>query len=757
MKKNKIFKFLKISIITMVLFVLILPLFNNLEATPGTTITDIKKIDKARYPGVVERVERLKAKYPSWEFEFYRTGLDWNRFIGIEYSPERTTSPFNLVPKSSTGGWVCEYRGTRLYDSERWIAASYHAIEYAADPRNYINESNIFSLKTTEGRNSLSKTNSINLIRSELKGASYVSQAEVIYNVSYNENVDFIDVISKLWTEQGTGSVLTDGSEGTDGIKYYNPFNVGATGLGDGNVVANGTKWAQARGWDTFEKGLKGGIHLIKSEYAKQNSAYYEKFNSTEIDYSGIGHQYMQDLFAPLKDGVNKRDAYKVHDPNLTGKYTFIIPLYENMQKVATEVPNSSLPTPKGKTYTQPVVPNFPAEATMKQDERNIRRGEGSIHAPIITEISINSPIRVREKAPNKDGYEWYLIYYNFENGKFQNTGYIARNEVGSKNYTFEYIYNQKPTMQGKTKDYWPTNNQESTKYPVRAMISDDGVNVRKSPTNVGSSAILETLTIGTHFEVIGKEKDANGYSWYKIKYDLNTAGTAFTKTGYMARNAVGSKDYWFLFLEEIGSSSSSGGSSSSGDSSSSGSTTSKDVAKTTTSLNVRKGSASLSGKIANTIPSGSQIKIRQKMPNKDGYEWYLIYYNPVNGKYQNTGYVARNAVGSKTYYFNYISTPSTGGNSSSGGSSSSGSTTSKDVAKTTTSLNVRKGSASLSGKIANTIPSGSQIKIRQKMPNKDGYEWYLIYYNPVNGKYQNTGYVARNAVGSKSYYFNYI
>ena len=74
-------------------------MFNNLEATPGTTITDIKKIDKARYPGVVERVERLKAKYPSWEFEFYRTGLDWNRFIGIEYSPERTTSPFNCRSK----------------------------------------------------------------------------------------------------------------------------------------------------------------------------------------------------------------------------------------------------------------------------------------------------------------------------------------------------------------------------------------------------------------------------------------------------------------------------------------------------------------------------------------------------------------------------------------------------------------------------------------------------------------------------------
>ena len=62
-----------------------------------------------------------------------------------------------------------------------------------------------------------------------------------------------------------------------------------------------------------------------------------------------------------------------------------------------------------------------------------------------------------------------------------------------------------------------------------------------------------------------------------------------------------------------------------------------------------------------------------------------------------------------------------------------------------------------MSAPIVNTIPTNSTIQIREQKANKDGYTWYLIYYNKVNGKYQNLGYVSRNAVGSTDYYFKYI
>ena len=77
-------------------------------------------------------------------------------------------------------------------------------------------------------------------------------------------------------------------------------------------------------------------------------------------------------------------------------------------------------------------------------------------------------------------------------------------------------------------------------------------------------------------------------------------------------------------------------------------------------------------------------------------------------------------------------------------------------VERTTVALNVRRASGSLSSTIIRTLPKNTEVYIRNQEANKNGYEWYSMYYNKVDGKYQNGGYVARNKVGSKDYYFNY-
>ena len=99
--KKVAFKLVSIMILSILFLIGILPLFEYSYAidklNPGEVTSDLSRIDKNKYPGIVERIEDLKKKYPNWNFELYKTGLDWNQFIKREYAPERNISPFNLV------------------------------------------------------------------------------------------------------------------------------------------------------------------------------------------------------------------------------------------------------------------------------------------------------------------------------------------------------------------------------------------------------------------------------------------------------------------------------------------------------------------------------------------------------------------------------------------------------------------------------------------------------------------------------------
>lgn len=47
--------------------------------------TNINGIDESAYPGIKDRINALKAKYPNWNFKILYTDLDWNEVISQEY------------------------------------------------------------------------------------------------------------------------------------------------------------------------------------------------------------------------------------------------------------------------------------------------------------------------------------------------------------------------------------------------------------------------------------------------------------------------------------------------------------------------------------------------------------------------------------------------------------------------------------------------------------------------------------------------
>ena len=139
--------------------------------------------------------------------------------------------------------------------------------------------------------------------------------------------------------------------DGGDGKKYFNPFNIGAE---VGNDIQTALVRAKREGWDSMQKGLEGGIKIIKKRYidVEQNTLYLNKFDVNPASGGGFyNNQYMQNVSAAYSEARVFRGAY-VDTGTLENNIKFIIPVYENMPKTISQSPTGQgenpLPTNKG-------------------------------------------------------------------------------------------------------------------------------------------------------------------------------------------------------------------------------------------------------------------------------------------------------------------------------------------------------------------------------------------------------------------------
>ena len=141
----------KKRLILIVIFILTFAIINLILIKPVQAVeqarsTEIDKIEEEKYPGIKQMVQELQEKHPNWKFKLLYTGLDWNEVIVNEYVGHGE-SPRNLVPvgNSFTGEWVCEScTANKFYDNGSWHCASKIALGYMIDPRNSINNSDVF-------------------------------------------------------------------------------------------------------------------------------------------------------------------------------------------------------------------------------------------------------------------------------------------------------------------------------------------------------------------------------------------------------------------------------------------------------------------------------------------------------------------------------------------------------------------------------------------------------------------------------------
>ena len=215
--------------------------------------------------------------------------------------------------------------------------ASNRAIKYQMDPRNILNNENIFQfaeLKYTEGAQTIEGIMSLTE-DSFLEGES-ISKA--LIQAGKNVNVDPYFITSRLIQEQGRkGTVLSKGYE-YNGTIVYNPFNVNATGNSKEEIIENAAEYAYNQGWDSLEKALIDGVHFVRISYIDigQNTLYLQKFDVVNVDENLYTHQYMQNLLAPKSEASNMKAIYEESN-TVDANLNFIIPLYENMPEEISE------------------------------------------------------------------------------------------------------------------------------------------------------------------------------------------------------------------------------------------------------------------------------------------------------------------------------------------------------------------------------------------------------------------------------------
>ena len=471
--KNISKKVLILSIIIAILSIFLVPMKNVYAASTYTQSlkSGIDKFPK-EYQSALKKIQEL---HPNWTFEAYNTGISWDTLI----LNETATHGRNRVIKSSDSAWRCSCNNI----ASGYACASKGITSYYLDPRNFLNEVNIFQfleisynekihnidgiknavkgtflnkeitytlIEKREVEVEVTTTNAIdNTVvpskKTELRDTEveYTKHyADIILEAAKQSNMSPYSIVTKIIQEVGTdGSSSVSGTyKGYEG--YYNFYNLGA--YDTGNAIVNGLMYAKEKGWNNQYKAIIEGAKEIANSYtnAGQDTAYFYKWDhvGTKILQSGktqsvsgsdmFWHQYMTNVQDPTSQSKSLYNTYatnKILDESLN----FIIPVYNNMP-TENSMP-TGLTTDDGDLYYV----NCTDGLTVRE--------KPSTSGKKIDSLSKNTIVVVLEREFKEvDGYKWDKVM--LANGV---TGYIASKylTLKAKSTKLEYKYEEEENI----------------------------------------------------------------------------------------------------------------------------------------------------------------------------------------------------------------------------------------------------------------------------------------------------------------------
>ncbi|MEE1314898.1 MAG: hypothetical protein UHS49_03925 [Faecalimonas sp.] len=391
----------------------------------------------------------LHEEHPFWQFEpILVTEMQPTYTFEYIISREDTPgpNPSNLVttdswaPQPWTSLGQANYTpyydesDTALYDSG-WRKASNAAVRYFMDPRNFLNDVDIFMFEDLSFFNA--ETQTVELVNDALASSfmgnyamcdNGITYAQHLYNCAKTYNVNAITLANRLVLEQGLGtSPLVNGTLGTtlagyyaareenadddriwgdytpedvfdeeellsfDG--YYNFFNTGASGNGYFAIYYNAAQESIENGWDTKAKAIEGGAAKLALNMIQdyQYTIYLQKFNVDPRSDSNFWGQYMQNISAPLTEGRNARATYK-NGGVLERGYTFRIPVYDGLPETASADPanGNSRYSSSVSTGADWGTQTYSLTASVAEGQGTVHFGSGETSSQILPGTTVN-------------------------------------------------------------------------------------------------------------------------------------------------------------------------------------------------------------------------------------------------------------------------------------------------------------------------------------------------------------------------------
>jgi len=297
-------------------------------------------------------LRKIHANHPEWIFRAQHTDLNWDDVIAKE-----SKVSINLVHKSSDESWksreygAIDSNGNYVeFDSGGWVAASSGIIKYYMDPRNFLNDTDVFQFMShsydskTQTKAGLQDLVAGTFLANKFPEAGYDTYSDILIYAGKNANANPYVLASMILVEQGTdgsGNSISGKVSGFEG--YYNYFNVRAYKADGYDAVQYGLLYAKGSGdydrpWNTRTKSIIGGALHYATNYIlnNQNTQYLKKFNVMNGLNSVATHQYMTNVAGAAQEGANLKDGYGSEKA-----ITFYIPVYKNMPETACEKPGA--------------------------------------------------------------------------------------------------------------------------------------------------------------------------------------------------------------------------------------------------------------------------------------------------------------------------------------------------------------------------------------------------------------------------------
>lgn len=350
-------------------------------------------------------LRKLHAIHPNWTFKVDNTNLDWNASVVAE-SRIGQSAISKLYPSLF-------YRDDQnpngiIVDGTSWYAPCYDAVAYYLDPRNFLNEKNIFMFESL-----LYNANQDTSVQGILNGSFMSGEftengytktyANAFIEAAKETGVSSTHLASRALQEMGTtmSSAASGTVPGYEG--YYNFYNIGAYS-GEDNYL-KGLEYAKNKGWNSIQKAITGGAKFISDSYVNngKDTLYFQKFNVSESSKTPpYTYEYMTNIMAPSSESSSIYNSYK-NGGKLNDSYAFKIPVFNSMTANAYKVSRTDTVGGKEEGNGDTTENKPEEEKPTVSPETKISNAGYSVSTGYLTKVSVGEDMStLRQKLTNQ-------------------------------------------------------------------------------------------------------------------------------------------------------------------------------------------------------------------------------------------------------------------------------------------------------------------------------------------------------------------